>query len=456
MNIKIRRLIFYVLIVIFFILAFFIVPYSNGWRFDLNTFSFVKLGGLYLNVEPTEATVRIDKLSFEIRSTFMKSGLLIANLFPKTYYVSIQKNDYQSWNKNVTIKPSLVTQIYPILLIPNKYTEELVENNISAFFPNINFMAWKDTSNKLKIEGKTIKGTDFLAWLAGEKMALVYDKNTKTFLVINPSQNNSALNINLLFENLKYQKNITDKNPIKEVIGHPLDKNKIILSTLKNIFILDFYRSTLETIQINESSNIPDTNKSTEYGLFTANGDELFFTDHKKLYSYSFSNDEYSTLLDQNEIESLEISQNNQFIAFFKNNKLTLLDRSKIENNLTLLADSSSYYKFSPDSKKIAIIKNNKIVVYFLGDDHELFNKKLMETSSFEIDSLDKLSPITWHNSSCYLFVKSGKNLKFLEINDDLPINIQIISNNIDNYLYNKQEGVIYLIRDEILYKLIK
>ena len=101
MTPQIRRLIFYILIVIFFILTFFIIPYSNGWHFDFDTFKFVKLGGLYLNVEPTEAKIQVDKLNFEIKSGFMKSGILIANLFPKTYYVSIQKDGYQSWNKNL-------------------------------------------------------------------------------------------------------------------------------------------------------------------------------------------------------------------------------------------------------------------------------------------------------------------------------------------------------------------
>lgn len=442
MSLKIRRSIFYTLILIFLILAFYIIPYSNGWRFDFGSFSFVKLGGLYLNVEPTEATVRVDKLSFEIKSSFMTSGLLIANLFPKNYRISIQKDGYQSWSKTITIKPSLVTQIYPIIMIPEKTTEKLLKTKVSDFFLNTNYLTWKDTNNKLRIDDKIIKGNKFLAWLTGNKLALVYEEATKNYLVINPAQNNSALNINLLFENLKYQKTVNDKNPIREIAIHPIDKNKLIITTIKNLYVLDFYKPSLAII------------KNGQFDLVNASGEEIFFTDSSGLYFYNLSKNDDPLLLQQGKIDAMEISPNNQFIAFSSNNKLTLLDRSKNENNLTVLIDNPTYFKFSPDSKKISVINNNKIKVFFIGDDYELFNKKLMGVSSFEINSIDQNSPIIWHNNSCYMFVKSGTSLQFLEINDDPSINLQTIDTDIDKYFYDKQENLIYLIKKESLYEI--
>lgn len=480
MNLKIRRLIFYALIIIFLILAFFIIPYSNGWRFDLGTLGFVRLGGLYLNMEPTEALVRVDKLNFEIKSSFMKSGLLIANLFPKTYRVSIQKNGYQSWNKNITVKPSLVAQIYPVILMPEKSNEELLKNKIADFFPNTNYLAWEDTNNKLKINDKIIKGSKFLTWLADDKSALVYDETAKNYLIINPAQNNSALNIGLLFDNLKYQKNIDprtykvsegvdDKNPIKKIIGHPLDKNKLVLATDKNLYILDFYKPSLEVINPVREKSPQATEVAPlgaafsngvnpgQYTLFSASREEIFFSDLNSLYSYNLNKNEGFLLLNQNKIDSIEISSNNQFIAFSSDNKLILLDRTKSGNGLTSLVENPTYFKFSPDSKKIAAVyDNNKIKIFFIGDDYELFNKKSMGTSSFEISSLDSNLPIAWHGNSSYLFIKSGTDLKFLEINDDSPINLQTIDTDVDKYFYNGQENSMYLIKDESLYKIIK
>jgi len=445
MNLKIRRSIFYTLIIIFLILAFIIIPYSNGWQFDLKTFSFVKLGGIYLNVEPAEASVQVDKLNFEIKSSFMKSGLLIANLFPKTYHISVQKNGYQPWNKNVAVKPSLVAEIYPIILTPEKSNEKLLENKVKDFFSNTNYLAWKDSNNKLRLDGKMIKGSEFLTWLTGGKLALVYDGAAKNYLVINPAQNNSALNINLLFDDLKYQRSIDDKYPIEKMIGHPLDKNKLILATAKNLYILDLNRPSLEII------------KKGQFTLFSAGGEEIFFANAAGLYSYNLNKGEISALSDQSKIDSMEISPDNRFIAFSGNDKLILLDRSKSENNLTNLMDGPAFFKFSPDGKKIAAAYGgNKIKVFFIGNDYVLFNKKAMGTSSFEINSLDPSLPFTWHGNSSYLFVRSGTDLKLSEINDDQPVNMQTIDSGIDKYFYDSQENSLHLIKEGSLYKVIE
>ena len=134
-----------------------------------------------------------------------------------------------------------------------------------------------------------------------------------------------------------------------------------------------------------------------------------------------------------------------------------LLDRTKSENGLTNLVENPTYFKFSPDNKKIAAVyDNNKIKIFFIGDDYELFNKKIMGSSSFEINSLDLNLPIAWHGNSSYIFVKSGTDLKFLEINDDSPVNLQIIDTDVDKYFYNRQENTIYLIKNESLYKIIE
>lgn len=459
MTIKVRKLIFYGLIVLFIVLAFFIIPYSNGLRFNLNTLSFERLGGLYLNVEPTEAKIQVDKLNFEIKSGLMKSGLLIANLFPKTYHISIQKDGYQPWNKNLIIKPSLVTEIYPITLIPEKANEELLGSNTKDLFLNINYLAIKDTDNKLRINGKIIKGTRFLTWLTGERLALVYDEAAKNYFIINPAQNNSALNISLLFENLKSQKEIIDKNSIKNVIAHPFDKNKLILTTNKGLYIIDFYKPSIELIDpLAYGSN--EAVKNGVYSVFSAAGKDLFFTDSNNLYFYDLSKNEGGILLPlgKNKIDLLEVSPNSQFIAFSKNNDLILIDRSKSENNLTdLPAEDLKYFKFSPDSKKLAVtFGNNKIKVFFIGNDYELFNKTSMGSSSLEIDSLDQSFPITWHNNSCYLFVRSGTDLKFLEINDDAPVNLQTIDTNVDKYFYSRQEDLVYFIRGNSLFRIAK
>jgi hypothetical protein len=213
MNLKLRRGLFYTLILIFIILAIFIIPYSNGWRFDFKNFSFVKLGGIYIETSPMETQIQIDRINFQTKPGFIKSGLVVANLFPKTYYVSVQKEGYQPWTKNITVRPSLVTQIPQIILLPKNWEKQLIAENVEDFFMGSTLL-YKDTQNNLKIEEKVIKGNEFLGWFSGEKSILVYDTKNKIYFVINISQNNTALNVNLIFNNLKDQKNIKDLRQI--------------------------------------------------------------------------------------------------------------------------------------------------------------------------------------------------------------------------------------------------
>ena len=69
--------------------------------------------------------------------------------------------------------------------------------------------------------------------------------------------------------------------------------------------------------------------------------------------------------------------------------------------------------------------------------DYELFDKKQFSSSIFKIGSLDNTMPISWHSSSSYIFIKYPIGLYFLEINDNLPINLQLVDASVEKYFYN-------------------
>ncbi|MBU4348025.1 hypothetical protein KJ671_00770 [Patescibacteria group bacterium] len=455
MTLKIRRLTFYFLSIVFIILAFVIIPYSNGWRFDIKTFNFVKLGGIYLEVEPIESQIKIDDLSIQRMSNFMKSGILITNLFPKKYNISVKKEGYQSWSRNVIVKPSLVTQIHPIILLPQLYEKEILAEDIINVFPGKNYLILKNKYGILKINDKIIKGEEFVAWINNDKLALTLNKITNTYFVIDVDQKNTALNINLIFENLKYQKSINDICKINKILKHPFDKNKLIISTDQALYSLDFNRFSLEIIKNGQPARTTDVVQSGGYNLLGISNKEIFFADRNNLYSYDLYKKETISILQQKNLSGLEISPDNKFIAIIDNNdKLLLIDYQNPVPLRKLEESNVSYFKFSPDSKKISIVNNdNTIKVFFIGDDYELFNKKLFSLSSFKIGLLDNLLPITWHSSSSYLFVKYPISLYFLEINDNLPINLQLVDASAEKYFYNSDTEDIYLLEQQKLYK---
>ncbi len=121
MTLNNRRLLFYIFIALFIPIGILIVFYSNGWRFDLETFTISKLGAIFFENIPTDVSINIEKTNINFTPGFLKSSLLIANLFPKIYPITISKNGYQSWHKEIPVKPSLVAEIPPIMLLPEKF-----------------------------------------------------------------------------------------------------------------------------------------------------------------------------------------------------------------------------------------------------------------------------------------------------------------------------------------------
>jgi hypothetical protein len=442
MTIKIRRLIFYSLIAIFIVLAFIIIPYSYGWVFDLKTFTFTQVGGLYLEINPSDADIAVNGLKMQIKPGFLKSGILVANLFPKTYHVTVAKQNYQEWNDDVAVKPSLVTQIHPIVLLPQKIQMEAVAKNVKDVFINSDKVAWKDIGSNLKINGKNIRGNQFVCWLNNNKFIVTLDKSTNNYFAVNINDS-TALNINLIFKNLKDQQLITDSSKINKIIPYPSDDNKIILSSDRALYVLDLSKSSISTM------------KKGKYNLLVAGDGKTYFGDDQGFYSYDLSAKTVSFIASTSP-NFVEISPNGQFLAFSGNNKLFLLDKNDPNKKITELSDNPSYFKFSPDSKKIAEFSanNQQINIYYIGDDYDLFGKKPMGHSTFHIGNLDSASPISWHNNSSYIFLKYTDNVKLLEINDkNPPANIQLIESGVDKYFYNQETNTIYLLIDGVLYK---
>ncbi len=444
MNLKLRRGLFYTLILIFIILAIFIIPYSNGWRFDFKNFSFVKLGGIYIETNPIETQIQIDRINFQTKPGFIKSGLVVANLFPKTYYVSVQKEGYQPWTKNITVRPSLVTQIPQIILLPKNWEKQLIAEGVKDFFIG-SVLIYKDTQNNLKIEEKVIKGNEFLGWFSGEKSVLVYDSKNKIYFVVNIGQNNTALNINLIFDNLKNQKNIKDLGQINKAIPHFSDKNKIFLLTSNAIYLLDLNKPSLDLL------------KEGNFVLLGLNEEEIYFSDSNNLYSYNLLTKTESTVFNSKNTSNLKISANKQFLAFNDSGNLVLLNKLNKDANESRLINEVIDFSFSPDNKKLATInKYGEIKIFFIGDDYELFNKKLLSFSVFNISDIDTTYPILWHSNSSYIFIKTKNDFRMMEINDDPPINFHTINVIADKYFYNSKTEDIYVIQNNNLYKLVK
>ncbi len=242
MTLKNRRKIFYSLIVIFGILGAGLVSYSMGWRFDFETFQFKKSGGLLVRLASSDAVIKIGREVFNANSALLYQGTLITNLFPKTYKIEVAEKNYQSWSKNLTIEPSLVTKTNPVILMPEKPLRELLSKEIKDFWLGPKYLAQKTTFGQFLINGRPARGNKIIEWSKNGDWALVLDQKQQTYFLIDISKENTALNLSMVLENLTLDR-------ISKVGFDPADNNKLILTTAGGLYDLNVNALSLQRIK---------------------------------------------------------------------------------------------------------------------------------------------------------------------------------------------------------------
>lgn len=112
MTRKTRRIIFYLFLIAFIVLAPLIILYARGYSFDWEEKIIVDTGGIYLKTYPSRAEIYVND------KPKGKTNKFIRRLIPKTYEIKITKEDYHPWQKELIVESGLVAKADDILLVP--------------------------------------------------------------------------------------------------------------------------------------------------------------------------------------------------------------------------------------------------------------------------------------------------------------------------------------------------
>ena len=175
----------------------------------METFRINKLGAIFFENIPTDVAIKIEKINLQFEPNFLKSSLLITNLFPKIYPITISKNGYQSWHKEIPVKPSLVAEIPPIILLPEKFALGSTTAKEMADF---------------KLQEKNLATTSALS-PDGKKIALINEN--KDLMIKWLDNSNQYKNIDIRYINFKGSNRSIDYMFLKP-------QNFLIITTSKN------------------------------------------------------------------------------------------------------------------------------------------------------------------------------------------------------------------------------
>lgn len=391
---------------------------------------FQKTGAIYIETTPKGATITIDKKSFADKSGMMQSGTLIPNFLPKKYEVKIQKDGYQTYYKNVEVKPSLVTEVIYTILIPENIEKEKININ------KLRGGEFADFTNQKFI----IKNPKDVYYL--------YDLNTL----------DSALNISAAWENAEAEiKGKTKK--IKKITFHPADVDKLIIESAGGIYDLDFKKIKAENILKNSTSNTT----STQIAFWTIKNQEIYYV--KEILDSKLQTANYT-------LNSLNLITKAETKIFNLPNSIDSFNVSNSKDKITLIDSLSDFYiadiqtkelkqitsnvklaVFAPDNKKIAFLdNNNKLNVYYIEDWYKNSQKQKGDVASFDLKNEEAIKNIYWYKDSYHLFVEYPDSVNFIEIDDRLPINQYSLIEKFQSAYYDFGGELLYFIQGDDLY----
>lgn len=275
---KIRGVLFYLSVTVFFIGLPFILSYALGYKFDPKTVKFTQTGLISIKTHPQGARIYLNSKLFTD-----KSPATITELLPGHYDVSLELEDYYPWGTQVEVYPRKVTRIEKVILFPKRSNiKKLNEENASSFyidqdrrsiyyFNRRNNTVYEsdldgDRFRKLSVLPDTFKGMPRGLKISLDKeKVMIFNRHQICILYLSPKGS-------LLYGNLPLVLSYHGQN-ITQVFWHS-DSYHLILVTDKHISAVEANANTNEVSLVNLNS--------APYGLFyDIDKDTLYFSDYQ-------------------------------------------------------------------------------------------------------------------------------------------------------------------------------
>ncbi|RMD50419.1 PEGA domain-containing protein, partial [Candidatus Parcubacteria bacterium] len=225
-NKSLRRIIFWLFVIAFFIISPLIILYTSGYRYNPHSGRLVKTGVLTIDSDPRGATI---KLNNELQEK--KTPTTIKQLLPGTYELTVEKENYKAWRGKIQIYGGQTTNISNIFLFLDSEPDVLFTKTASSVKPSptgdtvaylTNTQGWEEIwlfqpkKNSHTMIGQDIAaGETQLNWSAnGHYLSTL--NSTRGLMIFN--KNGSKLDIDYI-----------TTTPL-EIFWHPSDDNILYLS----------------------------------------------------------------------------------------------------------------------------------------------------------------------------------------------------------------------------------
>jgi len=286
---RIRSILFYLSLFLFFGLLPFIIFFALGYKFNTQTLKFVKTGLIYIKTQPEKAKIYLNGKIIP-----KETPASLEELIPGVYKISLELEQHYPWKGEVYVEASKASRLDKIILFPLKPNlEQLSQREFTNF--RINFerklVYYLDQKEKV-VYRSNLDASNFedIASLPEEFLQInhweVCADNKKMF-IFNPHQ------LGVIFFDIKDDYEYTNslvfleypREKIINVFWHS-DNYHLIILTNKHIQVIE--SSTLAM-----PVNLIDLNQEELTAFYDDKEDILYFSDLQKSSDGSFHNNLY-------------------------------------------------------------------------------------------------------------------------------------------------------------------
>lgn len=241
MTKKRRRIIFYTLLLLFILAGASVILYVNGWRFNFTTFRLGKVGAIYVRSYPPQANMYLGGRSVENKSGFFQKGTFVSDLFPKNYKLKLTLDGYETWEENVPVLPSLVSEVKYAVLIPEN-SRMAATGTFKNFWLLGSGALTENAGNNLLYDGKKIGAGSAAGWTSDFKNILIHNEALGSYSLYN-TDTASSTDVNLLLKKSKF-----NTKQDFEVFADSEDKRTLIVRQQNKLYALNIGEPSLTSI----------------------------------------------------------------------------------------------------------------------------------------------------------------------------------------------------------------
>ncbi len=424
-----RVQIFYLLVVLFFIIGTLVVLYAQGWRFDIETRTINKVGGIFIRSFPDDANILLNNKPIKNESAFLSKGTFISSLSPKTYRVELGEPGYDQWRESVTVSPSLVVELRYAVLIPQNATT-VAAGLVQNFSVANDILTVQGHDGSIVSNGASIgKGILVDESVDGDSVIIKNQTNGKYLLY--QLQNSSTTDLTAILI-----KDGAIKSDISNISFDPYDPNTIIAGGSSKIWLINIAGA--------KATRIEKAPTGETLGNSTMGGSSLVaWTESKKAETSSTI-----AIYDESSGEitaSSSIYGKNSELKWVKDNLLGILQNDGElylydvqAKTIEKIADDVKYFSPTNNGSSIAALENRSMEIIPLNDVSEDYYR-------FNLPDITNVQRVSWYKDSTHLFIEYGDHVAFLDLKDAGLNNFTTVSAGTAPF-YDADKNALYII----------